>query len=85
MKKGKTLYLWLIVVMFIIIMIPYFQNAGGAGAGISFYFMVFKGITGVYLYLITFGIIEGILTVLYVQSLLKDIKDQEPTKFDLNQ
>jgi hypothetical protein len=32
MKKGKALYLWLIVIMFIIIMIPYFQNAGGAGA-----------------------------------------------------
>ena len=86
MKKGKALYLRLIIIMFIIIMIPYFQNAGSSWwSKISFYFMSGGGITGIYLYLITFGIIEGVLITLYIQSLLKDIKEQEPTKFELNQ
>lgn len=28
MKKGKTLYLWLIIFIFIFLWIPYFQNVG---------------------------------------------------------
>jgi hypothetical protein len=39
----------------------------------------------VYLYVITMGMIEWAIITLFVQSLLHDMKSNEPTKFDLNQ
>ncbi len=85
MKKWTSIYLWILIIVFILILIPYFQNAGGGWSGISFYFLSVTGITDVYLYIISLGILEGVLITLYVQSLLKDLKESEPTKFDINQ
>jgi len=84
MKKKTSMYLWLIIIVFVLILIPYFQNAGGGGSWISFYFMTASGLTSVYLYIISLGMIEWVLITLYILSLLKDIKQQEPTKFELN-
>lgn len=84
MKKWTGVYLWILIIVFILILIPYFQNAGGGGE-ISFYFMSASGITGIYLWVISLGMIEGILITLYLQSLFKDIKEWAPTKFELNQ
>lgn len=84
MKKGTSVYLWLIIIVFILILIPYFQNAWGGGSWISFYFMSVSGLTSIYLYIISLGIIEWVLITLYIISLLKDIKEDEPTKFSLN-
>lgn len=84
MKKGKTLYLRAVIIVFILILIPFFQNVALGGSGISFYFMATTNIIDVYLWIISFGMIEGVLVTLYIQSLLNDIKNSEPTKFDLN-
>jgi len=84
MKTGKTLYLWAIIIVFILILIPFFQNVALEGSGISFYFIATTNIIDVYLWIISFGMIEGVLITLYIQSLLNDIKNSEPTKFDLN-
>ena len=82
MKKGKTIYLCFIIFIFIFLWIPYFQNIGTPvsilffGGGPDF--------ISVYPRILFLGMIEGVLITLYVQTLLKDIKEQEPTKFDLN-
>lgn len=83
MKKGKTLYLWIIIFIFIFLWIPYFQNVttpvpilffGGVPTFISIYPLI-----------LFLGMIEGVLITIYIQTVLRDIKYQEPTKFDLNQ
>lgn len=43
-----------------------------------------KYVSDVYLYIISMGMIEWFLITLFVQSLLNDLKESEPTKFDLN-
>ena len=69
------------------IVIPYIQNAGAGPAttGIYFFMGYYKYISDVYLYIVTMGMVEWVLITIYIQSLLKDIKEPEPTKFDLNQ
>lgn len=84
MKKWKALYLRAVIIVFILILIPFFQNIALWWTGISFYFISTTSILDVYLYIISFGMIEGVLITLYVQSLIHDIKEAEPTKFDLN-
>jgi hypothetical protein len=43
-----------------------------------------KSFSRVYIPILFLGMIEGCLLLLYVQSLLKDMKRQDATKFDLN-
>ncbi len=82
MRTGKTLYLTIIIFIFIFLWIPYFQNVATPVA-ISF-FTGTPNFIGVYPWILFLGIIEGALITLYVQTLIRDIKYQEPTKFDLN-
>lgn len=84
MPKWKLVYLRTIIVLFIIIIIPFFQNIWGEGWWIAFYFVTADSITGIYLRLLTFWMVEWVLTTLYIQSLIRDVKDQEIEKFDLN-
>jgi len=83
MKKGKTLYLWLIIFIFIFLWIPYFQNIA-TPSPISFLGGTPEFIS-IYPWILFLGMIEGVLITIYIQTVLKDIKYQEPTKFDLNQ
>lgn len=87
MKKKTIMYLWFVIIVFILIVIPYIQNAGEwpAMSWIFFFMWYYKYISGVYLYIISMGMLEGVLLVLFIQSLLDNIQEPEPTKFDLNQ
>lgn len=82
MKKWKTLYLVIIIFIFIFLWIPYFQNIG-APVDIIF-FSGAPSFLKLYPWVLFLGMIEGVLITIYIQSLFKDIKYQEPTKFDLN-
>ncbi|MFA7717551.1 MAG: hypothetical protein WC875_02455 [Candidatus Absconditabacterales bacterium] len=87
MKKRTVMFLWLVIIMFILILIPYIQNAGngpGSATGVYFFMGYSQYVSSVYLYIISMGMIEGALITIFIQSLLNDIKEPEPTKFDLN-
>ena len=83
MPKGKTLYLTLIIVIFIFLWIPYFQNIA-TPVPISF-FGGKPAFISIYPWILFLGMIEGALITIYVQKIIKDIKYHEPQKFDLNQ
>jgi uncharacterized integral membrane protein len=82
MKKGKTLYLSIIIFIFIFLWIPYFQNVA-TPVEISFLGGM-PNFIAVYPRILFLGMIEGVLITIYIQTVLRDIKYQEPTKFDLN-
>ena len=87
MKKKTVWYLWIVIIMFIMILIPYIQNAGAgpsAGSGTYFFMGYTKYVSDIYLYIISMGMIEGALITLFLQSLFQDLQESEPTKFDLN-
>jgi len=86
MKKKTVMYLWFIIIIFILILIPYIQNAGAgpSASGIFFFMGYYKHISSIYLYIISMGMIEGVLITLFVQSLLRDMQEGEPEKFDFN-
>lgn len=76
----------IIIIMFIMIVIPYIQNAsaGPSSSGISFFMWYYvQDFPSVYLYVITMWMIRGALIMIFIQSLLNDIKAKEPQKFDL--
>jgi hypothetical protein len=83
MKKWKSFYLFLIIFIFIFLWIPYFQNIA-TPVPVSF-FGWSPTFIGIYPWILFLGMIEWVLITIYIQSVLKDIKYQEPTKFDLNQ
>jgi hypothetical protein len=87
MKKKTVLYMWIVIIVLILIMIPYIQNAGngpGSATGVYFFMGYSKYVSDVYLYIISMGILEGVLSTLFLQSLFQDLKESEPNKFDLN-
>lgn len=80
-------YLWIVIIVFILILIPYIQNAGAgpsSSSGIYFFMGYTKWISDIYLYIISMGMLEGVLITLFIQSLLRDLKEAGPNKFDLN-
>lgn len=82
MKKGNVTYLWFIVIIFILLWIPYFQNIWVQTGAIAFFNSEWTFV-GIYPIMLFLGVLEGCLIVLYVKSLIDDIKKQEPQKFDL--
>jgi len=81
MKKWNLVYLWLVIIIFIILWIPYFQNIG-----VTTDIMFFNGawsFVWIYPILLFLGVVEWALIVLYVESLINDIKHDEPQKFSL--
>jgi hypothetical protein len=87
MKKKTVLYMWIVIIMFIVILIPYIQNAGAgpsSASGIYFFMGYTKWISDIYLYLISMGMLEGVLITVFLQSLFQDLKESGPDKFDLN-
>ncbi len=82
MKKGNVTYLWFIVIIFILLWIPYFQNVWSQAGTIAFFSSEWSFV-GIYPILLFLWVLEWCLIVLYVKSLIEDIKKQEPQKFDL--
>ena len=80
--KWKMLYLVLAVMLFIILLIPMFQNVS-LWSMILFYGSVPKLFTSAYMPIIVLSMVEWALVLLYLQSLLADTKRQDATKFDL--
>ncbi len=89
MKKKTVFLMWIAIIMFIMVLIPYIQNAWGwpASSGISLFMGYYKvnDFPPAYLYIVTMWIIRWVVITLFIQSLLNDFKGEEPTKFDLNQ
>jgi hypothetical protein len=84
MKKWKVIYFWIIVILFIGLRIPYFQYiASWVPASIPFFFSS-KDFTGIYPIMLILWMIEWFLITIYAQSIIKEMKEDNPTKFDLN-
>jgi hypothetical protein len=83
MKKWNLLFLILFVILFIISVIPMF-NSMNSTLTVYFFYNTMKKFSTVYMPILFFGIVEWALLTLYLQSLFKDIKRQDATKFDLD-
>lgn len=83
MKKWNLLFLVLFIIFSILAIIPVFQNAY-ITVPMVFYWNKAAAVTWVYIKILILWMIDGILLLLYIQSLLKDVKRQDATKFDLN-
>ena len=81
MKKWNLVLLVAFIILTILLAIPLFQNAA-MPINVAFY-GGYPTFTTVYLRALFFGMADGALLLLYIQSLLKDIKRQDATKFDL--
>ncbi len=86
MEKKTVMYLWVIVITLLLILIPFIQNAWAwpSSSWISFFMGYYKYISEVYLYIISMGMFEWVLITLFIQSLMKNIQDQNIDKFDLD-
>ena len=83
MKKWNLFLLVLLVIIFIVSIIPLF-NSMNVSMVVYFFSNTPKGFSSVYIPILLLGMVEWILLLLYVQSLLKEIKRQGATKFDLD-
>lgn len=81
MKKWNLFLLVGFIILTILLAIPVFQNAA-MPVNVSFY-GGYPKFTTAYLRALFFGMADGALLLLYIQSLLKDVKRQDATKFDL--
>lgn len=82
-KKWNLFYLFLIILVFILSMIPYFQNTLQSPI-LIFFANKSARLSSVYFWILFFGILEGTLITLYLQSLFKDLSQHEVEKFDLD-
>jgi hypothetical protein len=83
MKKWNLFFLVLLIIVFIISVIPMF-NSMNSTLTVYFFSSAMKKFSTVYMPILLFGMVEWALLMLYLQSLLKDIKRQDATKFDLD-
>jgi len=81
MKKWKTIYLWLVIVLFVLLWIPYFQNISW-DASIMFFAGEFSFLS-IYPWILFFGLLEWALIVFYLRSLVGDMGKKDVEKFDL--
>lgn len=75
------LYLVLAIILFIFLLIPFFQNAAIPAPVV--FFASRSNFTSIYLPIIFISMIEGALLLLYIQSLFSEYKRQDASKFDL--
>lgn len=83
MKKWNLLFLILFVILFIISVIPMFNTMNSAMM-VYFFSNVAKRFSLVYMPILFFWMAEWALLILYIQSLFRDLKRQDATKFDLD-
>ena len=74
-------YLVLTIILFIFLLIPFFQNAALPSPVV--FFASSSNFTSIYLPIIFISMIEWAFLLLYIQSLFSDYKKQDATKFDL--
>ncbi len=89
MKKRTAILMRAAIVILILVLIPYIQNAAdgpSSGNGINFFMWYYTANTfpTAYIYIITLWMLRGAVLTLFIQSLLDDLKETEPTKFELN-
>ena len=83
MKKWNLFFLVVLVIVFIVSIIPLF-NSMNASMVVYFFSNIPKRFSSVYIPILLLGMAEWCLLLLYIQSLMKDLKRQDATKFDLN-
>ena len=83
MKKWNLFLLVLFVILLIISVIPMFNSMNSAMM-VYFFSSMPKKFIGVYMPILMLWMCEWALLVLYLQSLFRDIKRQDATKFDLD-
>lgn len=83
MKKWNLLFLILFVILFIISVIPMF-NSMNSTLTVYFFSNTMKKFSTVYMPILLFGMVEWALLSLYIQSLFRDLKRQDATKFNLD-
>ncbi|PID34563.1 MAG: hypothetical protein CR971_02595 [candidate division SR1 bacterium] len=81
MKKGKMLYLVGSIIVLVILMIPYFQNTM-TNPPMQFFWAT-TTVLGSYMWIVSFGMALGVCILLYIQSLLDEVAQTEPEKFNL--
>lgn len=81
MRLWKILYLILAVLLFIVLLIPVFQNITYPS-----YVMFFKYMTFVSMYKVALplAMLDGALVALYISSLVTDMTRSGAKKFDLD-
>lgn len=79
----KNRYLIMAILLFILLMIPYFQNFSLKPV-ILFYSGIPKPFLSLYLPILFLGMLEGVLIFLAVQKFIDSTKQNWPKKFDLN-
>ena len=84
MKKWNLLFLILFVILFIISVIPMFQWTNPTLQVYFFSRSVMKKFSSIYMPILLFWMTEWALLMLYIQSLFRDLKRQDATKFDLD-
>lgn len=82
MKKWNIFYLVMIILIFVFLWIPYFQNVA-TPVQVFFLAGAAKNFVSIYPRILFFGMLEGVLITLYVKSFIDDMKQQEVKKFDL--
>lgn len=82
MKKWNVFYLVMIVLIFVFLWIPYFQNIA---TPVQMFFLVGwpKNFVSIYPRILFLGMLEWVLLTLYIKSFLEDIKQQDIKKFEL--
>ncbi len=84
MKKWNLFLLVLFGVCFFVSIIPLFNWLNAMMPVYFFSWTATKGFSRVYIPILLLGMINWAVLLLYVQSLLRDVKRQDATKFDLN-
>ena len=77
------------IIGFIMVLIPYIQNAAAgpsssSGINVFMWYYTANTFSGAYILIITLWMIRGVILTLFVISLINDLGQSEPTKFDLN-
>ena len=83
MKKWNLLFLILFVILFIISVIPMFNTMNSTSL-VYFFSNAQKKFSLVYMPIIFLWMANWALLLLYFQSLFRDLKRQDATKFDLD-
>lgn len=81
MRIWKVLYLVLAVLLFVVLLIPVFQNITYTSYVNYFKYMSF---VSMYKIAVPLAMIDGALVALYIQSLMTDITRSGAKKFDLD-
>lgn len=83
MKKWNLLFLVIFVILFIITVIPMFQNVWFWSV-VVFFGNRSARFSGIYMPLVFLSMIDWAFLTLYIQSLFRDLRRQDATKFDLS-